>query len=217
MTERHILFSGPMVRAILDGRKTQTRRAVKPQPNSVKNFGKLVPYRRAAPPREMPSATFERPIVCPYGVSGDRLWVREAHAIVPASAYRMSEGVHQIINPDDSCEAAVYREGWERSKPGKWRPSIHMPRWASRLTLEITDVRVERLNACSEADARAEGVFPAAVYGGEVKSWLPAEDRRERFYDTAVEAYAALWDAINGPKAWDENPWVWAVSFEVVR
>ena len=212
MTERPILFSGPMVRAILDGRKTQTRRVVTPAP----------PQRVAGIYRPFPAEPnnwqgYGRDSLihwygkCRQGVPGDRLWVKET--------YRLEQGAGK---PSQAEGYLVHYEADGAPNPEhEWgvqaRPSIHMPRWACRLLLEITDVRVERLQDCSEADARAEGVFPAAVYGGEVKSWLPAEDRRERFYDTAVEAYAALWDAINGPGAWAANPWVWAISFRRIQ
>jgi hypothetical protein len=128
------------------------------------------------------------------------LWVREAFTCVPASAYRLSEGVEQTVNPSDPYEAAIYAAGWDRGIP-KWKPSIHMPRWASRITLRVTDVRVERLNEISEADALAEGMtFPEGMQWG----------------NDPVDAYAGLWNHINGPGAWDLNPWVWCVSFEAV-
>lgn len=233
MKARPILFSGAMVRALLAGSKTQTRRIVKPQPDSVKDFGRLIPYRLAKPPADMPSATLHTPILCPYGVPGDLLIVREAHALVPASAYRMSEGVHQTVNPTDPYQAAIYAAGWDRSIP-KWRPSIHMPRWACRLTLEITEVRVERLQDISAADAIAEGIYrvdPDAddlangctpddfVYmaPGTRQGWgMTKEERaREQWGPDPVFAYRCLWEAINGPGSCSSNPWVWAVSFKV--
>ena len=190
MKERPILFSGPMVRAILAGTKTQTRRVVKPQ-TAILTDATARSIGIQPPARENPPV-----IPCPYGAPGDLLWVRETHAIVPASAYRCSREedgspVPHRVSPDGE-EWAVYRAGWSRSDPHRWRPSIHMPRWASRLTLRVTDVRVERLQAISEADARAEGV-------------------------ASVAEYAALWDAINGAGSWAANPWVWAIGFEVVR
>ncbi len=209
--ERPILFSGPMVRALLDGRKTQTRRVIKPQPDSVKNFGRAVPYRRASPPQDMASAKYEVPIVCPYGAPGDRLWVKETHAIVPRTAYAMSDGVQQTLKPGDDHDAAVYAAGCERSKPGRWRPSIHMPRWASRLTLEITEVRVERLLDCSDADAQAEGLMWVTPGMWSVDRTLPIIGHDAR------RVYFELWEHINGAGSSAANPWVWAVSFNVLR
>ena len=162
MKERPILFSAPMIAALLDGTKTQTRRVVKASGEGVR---------------------------CPYGKPGDRLWVRETHALVTATAYRASVGVQQTVNPSDPSEAAIYRAGWDRTRSTRWRPSIHMPRWASRISLAITEVRVERLQAITAADARAEGV-------------------------AGVAEYRLLWDVIHGADAWEVNPWVWVVVFE---
>jgi hypothetical protein len=194
---RPILFSGPMVEAILAGRKRQTRRVMKPQPANVWTEARM----------DRGVACFGAPWVkgihvvrCPYGQPGDRLWVRETWRPVPATAYRASEGVAQTINPTDPDEAAVYRAGWDRSGDHYWRPSIHMPRWASRLTLEITDVRVEPLQDISRADALAEGIHP---------SDQPHVPERAMFQ--------ALWDSINAGRgfAWADNPWVWVVGFRL--
>jgi hypothetical protein len=208
MKERPILFSGPMVRAILEGKKTQTRRIIKPQPpngahpffilcsNCEKDEGKW----RFTANKDHLSKTVLGPIACPYGKPGDRLWVRESFALVPATAYRCSTGVQQTINPGDPDTCAVYREGWERSKPGSWGPSIFMPRWASRITLEITGVRVERLQQISDADALAEGCSAADMRSG----------------DSLASVYARLWESIHGPGSWDANPWVWVIEFRRV-
>lgn len=202
MKERPILFSAPMVRALLAGTKTQTRRAVKPQPREDKSItsgrGELawqtsVGHFIVSTLPTAPKLFVER---CPYGQPGDRLWVRETFAIVPRTAYRCSEGVQQVLRPDDDHDAAIFREGWDRSRSGfRWRPSIHMPRWASRITLEIVSVRVERLQEISEADAMAEGV------GIQCESPM------------AIMEYSLLWESINGPGSWDANPWVWVVEF----
>ncbi|WP_286952302.1 MULTISPECIES: hypothetical protein [Brevundimonas] len=205
--ERPILFSGPMVRALLDGRKTQTRRVVKGphfQPDAVKpnDGGGVRVFSRG---REV---QLQR-VACPYGVIGDRLWVREAWAPVPATAYRHSEGVQQVVNPDDPYLAAIFAAGWDRSIP-KWKPSIHMPRWACRLVLEITEVRVERLLDCSDADAQAEGLQWVTPGMWSVDRSLPI------IGDDARQVYFELWDHINGAGAAEANPWVWAVSFRVL-
>lgn len=190
MKERPILFSSPMVRALLAGKKTQTRSVVKP-PTS---------------PR-IPTI----PIIesCPYGMPGERLWVRETFALAPLC------NDPEPGNEDDW--SPVYRaDGDERPwlssldedavevRP-PCKPSIFMPRWASRLTLRITDVRVQRVQEISEADARAEGV-------GHVESVA----RLVESGDYRI-AFAELWDSINGKRAtWASNPYVWAITFEVV-
>ncbi len=216
MSARPILFSKPMVLALLAGTKTQTRRIVKPQPDwdfpepccSTTSEGWQGPIDRGAWAESAdPDLDFRR---CPYGGPGDLLIVRENFTKVPASAYRMSEGVQQTVNPADPHEAAIYAAGWDRSIP-KWTPSIHMPRWASRLTLEITDVRVERLQNISEADAKSEGIGepyfgdgdpPFEEPGVMVSRWMQ---------------YRNLWKTINGADSWADNPWVWVVSFKVHR
>lgn len=218
MAERPILFSCPMVRALLAGRKTQTRRIVKPQPPaSAAGAGHVTSSDPVADglwwwldsADIMDASPIGDDLRCPYGVPGDRLWVKETHAIVPRTAYAMSEGVQQTLRPDDEHDAAIYAAGWERSRPGRWRPSIHMPRWASRLTLAITDVRVERLRHISEADAQAEGLEWVTPGMWSVHRSLPiiGEDPRQ--------VYLELWDHINGEGAAALNPWVWVVSFEV--
>lgn len=211
MKERPILFSGAMVRAYLAGRKGQTRRVVKgvdPEEFPYVWGSDEVERRWDVVFADYPGDQVITRINarCPYGVPGDRLWGREAWK--PHSLY-----AH--MKPSVMPQAKVFYRADDGYAPSNtpWVPGIHMPRWASRVLLEITGLRVERLKDISEADAIDEGVFPAAVYGGEVKSWLPTEDHRERFYDTAVEAYRALWEIINGPGSWDANPWVWAVTF----
>lgn len=213
MKERPILFSAPMVRAILRGRKTQTRRMIKPRKGlTLKDLiagGEQTPHANGttySATREMLATD------CPYGVPSDRLWVKETHAIVPRTAYAMSDGVHQTLRPDDSHDAAVYAADWERSKPGRWRPSIHMPRWASRITLEITNVRAERLNKCSAADAAAEGLIKLPASGRYVV------EQGDQYFGAAShdprEVYAWLWEHINGEGSWASNPWVWVIEFK---
>lgn len=192
MADRPILFSAPMVLALLDGRKTQTRRIVKPQPDQLLE-GQL--------PKQLRITV------------GDRLWVKENHAIVPRTAYRMSEGVQQTLRPDDDHDAAVYAAGWERSKPGRWRPSIHMPRWASRLTLTVTHVRIERLCSISGDDAIAEGILPDPNRPG---WWMSSTAENDRC-PTPRDAYLDLWNSINGDGASRLDPWVAAYTFTVER
>lgn len=182
--ERPILFSGPMVRALLDGRKTQTRRVVKTDLSRL-------------------------PLKCPYGWPGDRLWVRERWGI---NHYRYC-GTIPKVRPVDLADSllAYYatEDDPEILHEMPWRPSIHMPRWASRILLEVTNVRVERLNAISEADAIAEGI----TRDGEDQGW---DSEAEWVCSTPYGAYRELWESINGPGSWDANPWVWVVEFKRV-
>lgn len=183
MKERPILFSAPMVRALLDGRKTQTRRIVKfPHPPEGWHVNN-----------------------CPYGQPGDRLWVRESGWERP---YRTTKMMRE--GADTWPRFAYAADDWSDNDRAdfkafgfKPRPSIHMPRWASRILLEITGIRVERLQDISEEDARAEGCeVPAIIY--------PDEPHSAYSY---VEQYRLLWESINGPGSWDANPWVWCISF----
>lgn len=211
MRERPILFSGPMIRALLAGTKTQTRRAAK-KPVRHPDLGNLYTPGALVLERE-PQHVIER--ASPYGAPGDRLWVREAWAPDPpidntwastqwnGCGRTVSEVPERFRHP----RFCIYAANWLHG-PIRWTPSIHMPRWASRITLEVTGVRVERLQAISEADALAEGI-----------RWLNGmatfnDGLHES--DTAVESYAALWEQINGAGSWDANPWVWCVEFRRV-
>jgi len=229
MKERPIIFSAPMVRAILEGRKTQTRRIVNPKWSCVDWEYVSVGDRC----HTLASHA--------HGTIGDRLWVREGFARVPATAYRCSTGVHQTADPGDSDMCVVYREGWERSSPGGWRSPIFMPRWASRITLEITEVRIERLRAISEADAVAEGStmrpscngFRHASPGwsmdwsrvGEFSRFAAAAQRGQKApltegdisLGTAEGAFANFFNRIHGAGSWDTNPWVWVIEFKKVE
>lgn len=223
--ERPILFSDPMVRAILEGRKTQTRRVVRPQPEFFPQGGR-VSWRhgnRIGSGKNESAWGWHAIDRCPYGRPGDRLYVREAWALVPRTAYAGSAGVVQTLRPDDAHDAAVYRAGWDRSRPGRWRPSIHMPRWASRLTLEVTDVRVERVQDIGEEDARAEGLYVESGRGGSRYHYSQSAPPRS-WYTHASDAFRRLWDDTMHTKGgthdaygWDANPWVWAITFRVVE
>lgn len=247
MTDRPILFSAPMVRALLDGRKTQTRRVAKVRKGLT--LAEMVEHgeRRGVGPMTVHQATRDM-LAEPRFAAGDRLWVKETWK--PGSwredgrvacDYRASpELIHTPwCRPDNfedlwpkwtdelvangSTPDAGGIHHWQPGKsPLKWRPSIFMPRWASRLTLTVTDVRVERLHAISEADAIAEGVAEYPCEGphrGPDATYWTAYPASKLFIKrtTAVNAYAALWESINGPGAWEANPWVVAVSFEVGR
>ncbi|WP_336273783.1 hypothetical protein [Vreelandella indica] len=193
MKQRPILFNADMVRALLDGRKTQTRRLVKPAPGMVTNKS-IEPWE--GDPKALMALLERNNRGCPYGKPGDRLWVREAHALLPRTAYRASVGtgtIEQVEHPTDGYTAAVFREGFDRSGAPKWRPSIHMPRWASRITLEVVSVRVERLNDISAKDALEEGIA---------------------LCQQPQEAFRQLWESIHSPEGWSANPWVWVVEFK---
>ena len=198
--ERPILFKDDMIRAILEGRKTQTRRIAKNVvfDSKFRSKWKAV-HKHTEVAIDTPPAMLGD--VCPYGQLSDRLWVREAHAFVPMPAYRCSTGIYQKINPSDDYEACVYRENFDRARSFPWRPSIHMPRWASRITLEITDVRVERLQDISIDDAKAEGSPTHGHSGAEI---------------SPRKGFRHLWGRINGHESWDANPWVWVIEFKPI-
>ncbi|HHH0459672.1 TPA: hypothetical protein ACPZJF_000342 [Yersinia enterocolitica] len=207
--EKGILFNAEMVQAILSGRKTQTRRIVKCNFQDIgfnHDMGQEWPWSEDCEHAE----DYWHP--CPLGKPGDQLWVRETFG-----KYRAAPS------------GFVYRADGELpcGDPERWTPSIHMPRWASRINLMITGVRVERLNDISEQDAMAEGITAKEVIietryegGGHV------EITAERFffvggddegYESAEEAFAELWDSIYGQKegeSWQANPWVWVINFE---
>lgn len=203
--ERPILFSGPMVRAILDGSKMQTRRVIRFEDGFSPD--RLI-YRStvdgAFTIQEDVTGRFVQ-LQCPYGKEGDRLWVRETFAVQPF-LWEKNHGLQPVHYP-----ASVPRDQIEDYV---LKPSIHMPRWASRITLEITGVRVERVQAISEADAEAEGAMEwwnsksvdeqASIYNGK---------RGPR------AAFEMLWDSINAKRGygWDANPWVWALEFRRVQ
>lgn len=229
MKERPILFSGAMVRALLDGRKTQTRRVVKPQPPGgtayvivdEDPFGKgalcinsLGVDGRGGPiPGEIDAWR-----TCPYGTIGDRLWVRETFFDNNPGERDMEQVFYRADGEPDFDGESITRDG-----PG-WTPSIHMPRWASRLTLEITGVRVERVQDISEADARAEGIYECVSgfwwYDPRTQNDLHRDrPTPEGFTGGAVGAYRDLWDSINGARpgcSWADNPFVWVLEFRRV-
>lgn len=232
MKERPILFSGAMVRAILDGTKTQTRRIVKPQPEGTEfmacgwYFPLLVDTKGIEYPGDevfgLSSVSGSYAVKCPYGKPGERLWVRETwYPNDPTPWYR--------------ADFIQRYQAWERDTPAgilrledAWKPSIHMPRAASRITLEIVSVRVERLQEISETDAMAEGIkrfVPpfervSDEWPRDGNGWLrPTYDAEERpkTYQCPVTAYRKLWESINGPGSWEANPWVWVVEFKKVE
>ena len=221
MKERPILFNALMVKAILEGRKTQTRRVINPQPEgktlqsnldgkwlSKKFNGLLLPKIE------------DLPIHCPYGKIGDRLWVRETWSTVNlygeiALAYKADGEVTRVvenenfqdedglINYDDprleKYSFAAWADDLLEGKEGNWKPSIHMPRWVSRILLEITNVHVEQLQDISESDCLKEGVGSPILR------------------DCKKPKFMQLWESINGTGSWNKNPWVWVVEFKVIQ
>lgn len=228
MKERPILFSAPMVRAILDGRKTQTRRiAVKTsQPRSV--YVTDFDFKELKIEIENKHSGHRYWKQCPYGIPGDRLWVRETWRYTASSleeSRAITEDISSGIAVDwratyiDNCmkHLGFSREDAEIADDFEtWRPSIHMPRWASRILLEITGVRVERLADISEEDAAAEGIYndgDVIPFNG---PWF-VEPHDTRGYSTASDCYCALWEKINGAGSWMTNPWVWVVQFKQLK
>lgn len=199
MRERPFNAKAWEVRAWQEGRKTQFRRVVKPQPDWKHPVtgcdGIAIGLGGTGP---------DGGVRCPYGQPGDRLWVRETWM------------------QDHTCPhtRALYRESWGNTPEGqRWRPSIHMPRWASRITLEIVSARVERLNEISAADAKKEGAFLRRCDCSEM-SKKPSTPIMAMFSQTWChihgEEFKSLWKSINGPGSWDANPWVWVVETKVI-
>lgn len=244
--ELPILFSAPMVRAILEGRKTQTRRVMKQQPEHRWNL-----LRVDESGASFCTGNHERSqgcsgdvvMACPYGKPGDRLWVRETWRVeawsdidnnlqigyAAGGNWDRSDVIPAQYDPDgemfcklaaqseedaikrgfDPADGDIDAQSWtwsEKEIPTRWRPSIHMPRWASRITLEVTGMRVQRLQDISEGDAFAEG-----MNSGSLEIWKSGDD-------TPIGMFGQLWDSINDARGlgWDTNPWVWVVEFRRV-
>ena len=243
MRELPILFNGPMVRAVLEGRKTQTRRLVQGWALDWLAPGMFTPEYVALPSNG----------ASPFGYAGDLLWVRETWADTngesgPMVSYRAG-GDRFLIDDSYPIDYSRYPGGvfsmWcgdlRRGAPGhRWRPSIHMSRWASRITLEVTGVRVERLQDISEADAAAEGVEPLdnranedrdasdfdrqfcgncgglRIYASLGANLGVSFDTDCRECDSHAKRFHWLWEGINGSESWGANPWVWVVEFKRV-
>lgn len=240
MKVRPILFSGAMVRALLDGTKTQTRRVVKPQPErrNIEQIGNMLGFKKRQGDGFWlwPNARERILAECPYGQPGDRLWVRETWQVARETLDYETGGEYDVFEwPDELGDPRLHLNGdarfgmkaglfyaadGEHKNPSvfynltgidnktilrpreiTWRPSIHMPRWASRITLEITSVRVERLQNISRGDAMGEGCpFQNMAQGDDPRQW-----------------YAQLWDRLNGTGSWDANPWVWVIEFRPIE
>ncbi|EMF20553.1 hypothetical protein [Citrobacter freundii] len=237
MKERGMIFNGEMVRAILDGRKTQTRRIMKVQPSDgfhpthngydldlnahwytpgvVDKNGYLQPAKKDV----FGVADENEGYTCPFGAVGDRIWVRETYQ-GPLFDYEHMESYLEDSSKFEKPEFCVYRADGNPAPEFYdaddnlhcgWRPSIHMPRWASRLTLEITGVRVERLNSISQEDAQAEGM--------ELTGWRPTYSDPDSGGEvwTPYDNFAQLWESIYGEESWKANPWVWVIEFKRVE
>lgn len=214
--ERPILFNGDMVRAILGGRKTQTRRIIQ---NG--KFAESVVYRppSARIAETTPGGEYVYYAHCPFGEVGDRLWVRETWAKIYKGDACMNSDLGLDCHECDGCVIEYkadtgnkYPGAWPEDEKdnemcGRWTPSIHIPRWASRILLEITGIRIERLNDISEIDAESEGV-------GFLRDVPDADERL-----TARELFMCLWDSVYKKRGggWDTNPWVWVIEFKVAE
>ena len=220
MKERPIIFNAEMIRAILNNRKSQTRRVIKPQPNEPSGGSGWQPWRyfpcvgkwclwqpwrsndgNDTGAHVRATETSDYPYLrCPYGVPGDRLWVRETWCEIDNTEFGGDKYVDYKATPEDGCDEAP--GGWHAVEPKdrllRWCSPRYMPRWASRITLEITDVRVQRVQEISEADIIAEGCPSEYLLG---KNW-----------------FMSFWNSINAKRGypWESNQWVWALTFKRV-
>jgi len=209
MKERGMIFNGEMVRAILDGRKTQTRRPIQWKQTRFTEIGEREDGSKWPWSEDAEHACdFWHP--CPFGAVGDRIWVRETWQAI--HDYCDENGhvderrcARSIPRHRGNYWHPVYQEAWgnesREDREFPWRPSIHMPRWASRILLEITDVRVERLKSISDGDAIREGCSTADMKSG----------------DCVADVFARLWASIYGDESWNSNPWVWVIEFKRVE
>ncbi|HDH1524126.1 TPA: hypothetical protein PIU61_004754 [Klebsiella quasipneumoniae subsp. similipneumoniae] len=254
MKERGMIFNSEMVRAIVSGRKTQTRRIMKVQPSedfTPMNMALETDYKaRWYTPGVVDKDGYLQPASkkvfgvsnenegysCPFGAVGDRIWVRETFQ-GPLFDYDLMDSYCKDPTPFEKPEFCVYKadgvpapEFYDADDELHccWRPSIHMPRWASRILLEITDVRVERLNAISEEDAQREGVHTEVWDQTVVARNYAARDEFFQFWSEGMPHYVemnqlyrssfrSLWESIYGAENWLANPWVWVIEFKRVE
>ncbi|HBK4813202.1 TPA: morphogenetic protein [Enterobacter asburiae] len=205
MKERGMIFNGEMVRAILDGRKTQTRRPANPSTANLLDLQAQYPHKKYN-------------ISCPFGAVGDRIWVRETFQ-GPLFDYEQMESYLEDSSKFEKPEFCQYAADGtsapeffdaDENLHCCWRPSIHMPRWASRILLDITDVRVERVQSISQADAIAEGAPPSHPS-------IDSVSRDYGFHDFSRSWYGQTWQSIYGEESWQANPWVWVIGFKRVE
>lgn len=264
MKERGMIFNGEMVRAILDGRKTQTRRIMKVQPSedfTPMNMALETDYKarwytpgivdkdgylQPASKEVFGASNENEGYSCPFGTVGDRIWVRETWGVVsheldedgriqPWTPDRPATAIHEMPFGNGYYSGhAIYAadgdftwgddDGYEDGR-SCWKPSIHMPRAASRILLEITDVRVERLNAISPEDAESEGLERTNFTGFGDEPGLPSYPEPDVYFDPLKkqwkeyppEAFAGLWESIYGEGSWKANPWIWVIEFKRVE
>lgn len=205
MKEHPILFSTPMVQAILEGRKTMTRRIVKPQPNAIAPFEYGMPTE--AYYGDWPHSGYAKELKCPYGQPGDHLWVRET--------FQHTKILN--INPEDKNYGYVYKadgQPWEDYEGWTWKPSIFMPREASRIDLLIKSIRVERLQDISDKDAINEGI--EVIHESDYTVYKNYLLKVKLGSVNPIKSFRTLWQSINGPGSWEANPWVWVIEFERV-
>lgn len=230
MKERGMIFNGEMVRALLDGRKTQTRRPVKLPHTDRDAMCELSGNELAG---ELSAGNYRN---SPHGKPGDRIWVRETFQ-GPLFDFDLMDSYCKDSTPFEKPEFCVYKadgvpapEFYDADDElhCRWRPSIHMPRWASRITLEITDVRVERLNSISEEDAQREGVHTEVWDQTVVARNYAASDEFFQFWSDDMpnfvemnelyrSSFRSLWESIYGAENWQANPWVWVIEFKRVE
>jgi len=221
MITRPILFSGAMVRALLDGSKTQTRRIVKDLPpwpiteicHDSGGTGKWMPNGPAPSGTGMAAGHWR---LCPYGQPGDHLWVRETFldTLGTGVEHRDESGLRHRYAFAADCAPGSYGDQTRKDYGLKWKPSIHMPRAASRILLEIVSVRVERLSEISVSDCHSEGIGQCDGLGNNEE--ILGLARRMGTFEQDVLRYATLWESINGAGSWVDNPWVWVVEFKRV-
>lgn len=229
MKERPILFSGDMVRALLSGRKTQTRRIVKSEryrlPYDADTF-KVTRHGIIKGDCEKGESSF-MPLTNRYGIRSDKLWVKETFREWHESDNQCGCSDHCSCSTKPTTEYCYRADGHQiddedRALGIKWKPSIFMPRHASRLTLQLVNVRIERLNDISEQDAMAEGIDnncshinDCDCYPGEWLNYLNDDDGFPCY--SPIDSYRTLWEKINGEGSWNENPWVWVVEFKQIN
>lgn len=233
MKERPILYAGSMVRAVLADAKTMTRRIIKPQPDvTEERLRELGAWIDGFTLSQQVDAAWQHGFIdteCPYGQPGDRLWVRETWGVISHSWDKHGNRVKWTPNrPATAISEMPFGNGyysghviyaadgpneWSDDDDGGgeprslWHPSIHMPRAACRLVLEITDIRAERLQDISEADAIAEGCDNSQSAAAVATGW----------YEKPISAYRRLWESLYGASSWDANPWVWVIEFKKVE
>ena len=222
--EHPIIFSGSMIRAILDGSKSQTRRVISPQPVDEDECGPYIQVPEVTDWGCGETLTFmgRKHIKCPYGVPGDTLWVRETARVVGAFV----PSVENILL-EYRADGGLARPRWlntvaqtrwlVRNHEGRWMPSIHMPRWASRISLTVKDVRVERVQDITADDCINEGIEAVTQDAYEYDcDGAPNNKYQVLDEDAMLESFQELWDSINGKRGygWASNPWVWVVEFE---